>query len=413
MEILRYIASAMLLSGMTFDAVHAGPETAPEGMLQIANSTVICGFSANVLPNNIPVIVNDVVDQNDGQLRHIYSNVFKGFSARMSLIAANALAVRNPNIAFCEQNSLVQAGGIPLDISTGAKGGIGGKPGQVTEQIIPQGILRVGGPIDATGLTAWVIDSGIDLDHPDLNVDASRGFDAVKAFAKGKSTFDDVNGHGTHVAGTLAAIDNNIDVVGVAAGATVVPVRVLAASGWGYADDVVAGMDYVAANAARNDVANMSLWGWDHNRALHEAAEALADLIPVIVIAGNDGVDLNAQPAEPAHVEHKNIYTVSAIDHSDVFTSFSNWGFADDWNECGTNDALGPFPCATVDYAAPGEDVTSLKPGGGLATWFGTSMAAPHVAGVILLLQNQNIKPSTDGEAIDDPDAYPDPIAHY
>lgn len=267
--------------------------------------------------------------------------------------------------------------------------------------------------MDGTGLVAWVIDSGDDLDHPDLNVDASRGFDAVQSVAKGKSTFDDVNGHGTHVAGTLAAIDNDIDVVGVAAGATVVPVRVLAASNFGYADDVIASLDYVAANAATNDVANMSAWGWQHNRALHDAAYALAERIPFIVIAGNDAVDLNAQPAEPAHVEHPHLHTVSAIDHDDVFGDFSNWGYAGDWTTCNAGYPQDPFPCMTVDYAAPGKDVTSLKPGGGLATWYGTSMAAPHVAGVILLLRNQNIGPKSDGTAINDPDNRPDPIAHH
>jgi subtilisin family serine protease len=66
----------------------------------------------------------------------------------------------------------------------------------------------------------------------------------------------------------------------------------------------------------------------------------------------------------------------------------------------------------TVDYAAPGKDVISLKPGGGLATWYGTSMAAPHVAGVILLLANQHQPPSSDGVAINDPDGRADPIAH-
>lgn len=149
------------------------------------------------------------------------------------------------------------------------------------------------------------------------------------------------------------------------------------------------------------------------HRALHDAAYALAERIPFIVIAGNDAVDLNAQPAEPAHVEHPHLHTVSAIDHDDVFGDFSNWGYAGDWTTCNAGYPQDPFPCMTVDYAAPGKDVTSLKPGGGLATWYGTSMAAPHVAGVILLLRNQNIGPKSDGTAINDPDNRPDPIAHH
>lgn len=271
----------------------------------------------------------------------------------------------------------------------------------------------MGGPVDGTGLTAWILDSGIDLDHPDLNVDIERGADMVNAVAKGRSTFDDVNGHGTHVAGILAAIDNDRDVVGVAAGATVVPVRILAASNWGYADDVIAGMDYVAALASPLDVVNMSIWGWAHNRAMHDAAHNLADVVPVVTISGNGGADINVEPTEPGHVEHPNLFTVSAVYHNDEFGSFSNWGFADDWTDCSESYPDDFYPCATVDFAAPGHDVISLKPGGDLVTWWGTSMAAPHVAAIVLLLQKRVVKPDSDGVAINDPDSHPDPIVHY
>ena len=390
----------------------ANPESdAPPDMIQIANQTVICKFKDDTLPDNVPVFVKDIVQQNGASVRHMYKTVIKGFSAQMSLTAAQALQTNNPNLEYCVSNSLMSIGG--TKVSTGGKGGAGGKPGQVAPQIVPEGVTRVGGPVNGVGLTAWIIDSGIDLNHPDLNVDASRGYDAVSAVAKGKSTFDDVNGHGTHVSGILAAIDNDIDVVGVAAGATVVPVRVLAASNFGYADDVIAGMDYVAANASAFDVANMSVWGWAHNRAMHDAAENLADHVTVVTIAGNGGADINAEPTEPGHVEHKNLITVSAIDHDDNFTDFSNWGYAGDWTNCSADYPNDPYPCATVDYAAPGKDVISLKPGGGLAEWYGTSMAAPHVAAIMLLMQNRSFKPNTDGIAINDPDSHSDPIIHY
>lgn len=405
LSVIAFAHSAMLLA--------AQPADVPADMVQTANNTVICKFNDHVLPDSVPALANEFVQRVGATHRHTYTTAFKGFSAHMSLQAANAIAAGNPQIDYCERNSLLTAGGVPSAGSAGGKGGNGGKPGQATPQFIPEGIARVGGPLDGTGLVAWIIDSGVDLDHPDLNVDVSRGFDAVKSVAKGVSTFDDVNGHGTHVAGTLTAIDNDIDVVGVAAGATVVPVRVLAASNWGYADDVIAGIDYVAANASSNDVGNLSAWGWQHTRALHDAAYHLAERIPFVVIAGNDAVDLNAQPAEPAHVVHPNLYTVSAIDHDDVFGDFSNWGYAGDWTNCHAGYPQDPFPCMTVGYAAPGKDITSLKPGGGLATWYGTSMAAPHVAGVILLLQNQQLDPDTDGAAINDPDSRPDPIAHH
>ncbi|WP_455203980.1 S8 family peptidase [Kaarinaea lacus] len=390
----------------------ANPESdAPPEMLQLVNQTVICKFLDNTMSDNVPTLVNDIVQQNGMLVRHNYNTTLKGFSAHLSLSAAQALQANNLNIEYCVSNSLVTLGG--SEVTTGGKGGNGGKPGQVAPQIVPEGITRVGGPINGEGLTAWIIDSGIDLDHPDLNVDASRGFDAVNSVAKGISTFDDVNGHGTHVAGTLAAIDNDIDVVGVAAGATVVPVRVLAASNWGYADDVIAGMDYVAANASSVDVANMSVWGWAHNRAFHAAAYNLANYVTVVTIAGNGSADINSEPTEPGHVEHPHLITVSAIDHNDVFGDFSNWGFADDWVNCSVNYPDDPYPCATVDYAAPGKDVISLKPGGGLAEWFGTSMAAPHVAAIKLLMQNRYIPLNSDSVAIEDPDSYTDPIIHH
>ena len=383
--------------------------SAPPDLVQLVNSTVICGFSANVLPENVPTFVNDIVQSTGTSVRHIYTTAIKGFSAHMSLVAAQQLVKNNPNIAYCEQNGLAKAGGEPVNAGKGQ--GNGGKTTEPVPQFVPEGVSRVGGPVNGVGLTAWIIDSGIDLNNADLNVDASRGFDAVKT--NGKSTVDDVYGHGTHVAGILAAMDNDINVVGVAAGATVIPVRVLKASDYGTIDDIVAGIDYVASQAVQGEVANMSIWAWRHYRSLHEAAAHLADIIPFIVIAGNDGLDVNVNPSEPAHVEHPNLYTVSAVDHMDVFASFSNYGYAGDWTTCDSDYPDDPFPCATVDYAAPGVDVTSLQPGGGLATWWGTSMAAPHVAAIILLQQRPNNRPpNSDGFAIDDPDSKPDPIVH-
>ena len=107
----------------------------------------------------------------------------------------------------------------------GGGGGGGDGGGETTPPVLgtPWGVARVGGYVDCTyGCgTAWIIDSGIDLDHPDLNIDVERS----ASFVKGKPSADDENGHGTHMAGTVAAIDNEFGVVGVAAGAEVVSVR--------------------------------------------------------------------------------------------------------------------------------------------------------------------------------------------
>jgi len=388
-------STACILSSQAFAA------DPPVQLLQEANNSFICVFSDDVSAAQVPGLAKGLVNKQGGTIRHKYTMAIKGFSARMSETAANNIASKNPNIAFCEHNGLARGDG-----QAGGRGGNGGKPGQQTPQTTPQGVAMVGGPIDvsAMGLTAWIIDSGIDVDHPDLNVDTSRGANFV---AKGKSTIDDGNGHGTHVAGTLAAIDNDIDVVGVAAGATVVPVRVLHNSNWGLFDDMIAGIDYVASNAQPGDVANMSIWATEHHEGLHQAAIGLANIIPFVVISGNDGQDINLSPSEPAHVEHPNLFTVSAVDFSGNFTDFSNYGFIDSQNCSGSES----YACAAVDIAAPGLDITSLIPGGGLATWYGTSMAAPHVSGVILLLGGN--APTTQGTASNDPDTQPDPIVRY
>jgi subtilisin family serine protease len=260
-------------------------------------------------------------------------------------------------------------------------------PEEPQNQTIPWGITRVGGSADGSGGTAWIIDTGIDLDHSDLNVDVARSKNFVTG--RGKNSPNDGNGHGTHVAGTVAAIDNNIDVVGVAAGATVVAVRVLGNSGSGSISGVTAGVDYVAANGSSGDVANMSLTGAGHWDSLHQAVlNAAQSGIKFALAAGNDGTD--AETREPAHVNHANVYTISAISNSnDCLASWSNWGNP------------------PVDYAAPGVSVLSTKRGGGTTTYSGTSMAAPHVAGILLL---GNV--ATSGTANCDSDGTADPIAH-
>ncbi|MFT5171321.1 MAG: subtilisin family serine protease [Candidatus Marinamargulisbacteria bacterium] len=274
-------------------------------------------------------------------------------------------------------------------IATISKRGGGGKPGSGTEtptpEVTPWGVTRVGGPFSGTGLTAWIIDTGIDLDHPDLNVDTAR---SITVFTTGKDSksADDGNGHGTHVAGTIGAIDNDRDVVGVAAGATVVAVKVLSSRGSGSYSGVIAGVDYVATNGAVGDVANMSLGG-PPSPALDEAVIRAAEAgIKFALAAGNETDDANNH--SPARANHANIFTVSAIDSGDVFAYFSNFGNP------------------PVDVAAPGVSILSLWKSGGLNTISGTSMASPHVAGLLLLGPL-----STSGNAIADPDGSPDPIA--
>ncbi|WP_017733126.1 S8 family serine peptidase [Nafulsella turpanensis] len=303
----------------------------------------------------------------------VYSSTVLGFSAKIDAATAARLE-KDPNVDYVEQDRLIVL----------AKPVRGGDGGSVAEEV-PFGITRVNGGVTYTGSNvAWVIDTGIDLDHEDLNVDASRGFNAFTT-GRDAGSPDDGNGHGTHVAGTIAAIDNEVGVVGVAAGATVVPVKVLDSRGSGSYSGVIAGVDWVGANGKAGDVANMSLGG-PVSQALDDAVVAASSNGVVFSLAaGNDSDDSNNH--SPARANGANIVTISAMDINDEFAYFSNW-------------ANPP-----VDYCAPGVDIKSTWKDGGYNTISGTSMAAPHAAGV-LLLGNA----STDGTVIGDPDGNADPI---
>jgi len=347
-----------------------------------ARTSYIFVFTRDIKPGDIPGLARGLTASQGGTLRHMYTKAIRGFSATLAEQAAARIGA-NPKIAYYERNAVAHIIG-PAAAKKPANPGKGGDGTEEPPQVIPWGVTRVGGPVSGFGRNAWVIDTGIDLKHPDLNVGAGANF-----VLRGKNSPQDGNGHGTHVAGTIGAIDNAINVVGVAAGATVHPVRVLDNSGFGTIDAVVAGVDFVAANASTGDAANMSLGASGHFQSLHDAVVNTADLgIRFAISAGNDG--RHADGYEPAHVWHPYVYTVSAMDSSDRFAGFSNYGNP------------------PVDFAAPGVGVLSTKKGGGITTMSGTSMAAPHVAGLLLLHS-----PNADGSATGDPDGIPDPIAHY
>jgi subtilisin family serine protease len=149
-------------------------------------------------------------DVNTTDIGYVYASSIDGFSVRMSASQAEAMK-QDPRVKYVEQDQLIT-------MAPPSKGGSGGS----TAQVVPYGITRVGGSVNYTGTNvAWILDSGVDLTHPDLNVQTANGF---TAFTSGKdANLNDGNGHGTHVAGTIAAKNNTIGVVGVAAGAPVVP----------------------------------------------------------------------------------------------------------------------------------------------------------------------------------------------
>ena len=342
-------------------------------------------FNKTVPPNEVKGMAHGLANKYGGRVTHLYKHTIKGFAAKMPEQAVKVIAEKNPNIAYIEPDAVAFAYKKP----TWAGGGGGEEDTSCAPQVTPWGITRVVGEdlsLNDTDLTAWVIDTGIDLDHPDLNVsldfsDGGLSKNVVASRGKKSRTADDGNGHGTHVAGTIAAKNDDCDVVGVAAGATVVAVRVLDNSGSGSYSGVIAGVDYVAANASDGDVANMSLGG-PPSDALDYAVKEAADLgIFFSLAAGNDYHD-DANNYSPARVDHVNVYTVSAIDSNDKFASFSN---------------IGNPP---IDYAAPGVGILSTKRGGGTTTYSGTSMAAPHVAGILL----RYTFCESGGDALNDPD---------
>lgn len=308
------------------------------------------------------------------QLGHVYGSTIEGFSINLTAEQSEILA-KDPAVKFVEQDRIIS-----IAQGKGKPGGGGGSTGQTT----PWGITRVGGPVNYSGTAkAYIIDTGIDLDHPDLNV-SSTGYNAFTS-GKDAGSLDDGNGHGTHVAGTVAAINNTIGVVGVAAGALVVPVKVLDSRGSGSYSGVIAGVNWVAGDAKSGDVANMSLGG-PVSQALDDAVVAASSKAKFAIAAGNSSA--NAGNYSPARANGTNIFTVSSMAQGDKWSSFSNFGNP------------------PVDYCAPGSSINSTWKGGGYNTISGTSMAAPHVAGILLL---GGLK--SGGSVSGDPDGNPDPIA--
>jgi subtilisin len=239
---------------------------------------------------------------------------------------------------------------------------------------------------DGAGKTAWIMDTGIDMDHPDLNVDKSRS----RSFISDVSSPEDDNGHGTHVAGIVGAKNNTIGTLGVASGATVVSLKILDKEGNGRLSTALKALSYIKSNGKAGDAINISLTLDEISESLETEIRSVANNgMYVAIAAGNDSKD--ASTFSPARTAGANIYTVSAVDSLNQFANFSNYG------------------AQAIDYAAPGVRILSTYIDGKYAIISGTSMASPHVAGLLLINQG---KINANGFALNDPDGKPDPLAH-
>jgi subtilisin family serine protease len=236
---------------------------------------------------------------------------------------------------------------------------------QALAQTLPWGVDYVDADTSSTaagdgtgvvgGVNVYVIDTGIGS-HTDLNLVGHVSFAGRNA---------DCHGHGTHVAGTIAARDNSSDVVGVAPGAPLTGVKVLGCSGSGRTSGVLKGIDWVTANAKKPALANMSLGGGATSVLDDAVRRSVASGVVYAVAAGNSGADACTQSPARAGTT-SGVLTTGAIDSSGAETSWSNYG-------------------ACVDMWAPGAGVLSTRLGGGATTMSGTSMASPHVAGTAAL----------------------------
>ncbi len=358
---------ATLVSPLTWSVINQGIDLSDRYIVVLKN---------DVSPSKAEEVLAAIENQR-GAVLFRYQNAIQGFAVHMPLTALQGLQHRFPDIDYIEQDMLVQA------MPRGGKPSNGGDTGSSTEppQVTPWGVAFVGGPrTPNSGNKAWIIDTGIDTSHPDLNVDASLGIN----YARGKpNQTSDGNGHGTHVAGTIGAINNQIDVVGIAAGVTVVPVRVLDNSGSGSMSGVIAGVDFVGQqwtddNAHAGDCVNMSLGGSGTSQALDSAINDVASKgIIFSIAAGNSGTDISNYT--PAQVQRTNVYTIAAIDSSSIPPYWSNY------NTSVSSYTVGGVTIPTyVEYAMPGVNIVSTQLGGGVTSKSGTSMAAPHFCGMVL-----------------------------
>ena len=269
-----------------------------------------------------------------------------------------------------------KVGAIPDAVLVSSNRKNGGGSTNPAPQVVPWGVSRIGAVntvYKGTGVRVCVVDTGVSKSHPDLRVVGGENF-VVQKGRVDPSAWDDDNGHGSHVAGTIAALDNSQGVVGVAPQASLLAVKVLDSRGSGYLSDIADGV--LSCVRMGSHVINMSLGGNGDpnlNSPLKQAINtAVAAGVHVVVAAGNEAQNI----AGKVPAGYSNVVAVAASDSSDRIASFSNFGLS------------------SKDVTAPGVAIASTWKGTGYNTISGTSMAAPHVAGLYALMVQSGVSPA-------------------
>lgn len=388
---IRYIFAFLAIS-LIFVSCSKNPTDPSEIGTQTSTYIVVFNQTGNSIQGaNIDSRIKDIfakyqIDLN--ALKFTYDVVLDGFAAELTDNQLEALKA-DKSIKYIEKDQTITLDDPVISIESGKSNKIQGT------QPIPWGVAYVGGPKTNTNVYAWIVDTGIDFTHPDLNVDITTS----KTFVSKTKTADDDNGHGTHVSGIIAAYDNDFGVVGVCPGASLIAVKVLNRQGSGTYSAIIAGINYVAANLKTGiNAVNMS-FGGGVSQTLDNAVLALASSgtdtkkVFVCIAAGNSSA--NANNYSPARVNGTNIFTISAFDINGAFASFSNYGNP------------------PIDFSAPGVNIYSCYKNDSYATMSGTSMATPHVVGILLSNFANGVSViNNSGTVTGDKDNTPDLKAH-